>query len=235
MLLSLWLWPAAALAQATATLEASFVGTNADQVGRGNDGKANGEKDGQFRVVLDVGNDTRTVRYVVMHAADANGQPTGEQVWDTAPNGYWILGVERDGRRLNPRDADIADQVWGKVTYNVYANGSGLFTPDRHFLLLVRFQDGTEVSAQARVEQAVAGGAVSAGSRFTARWEMVNGTWTSEWRRDMERASCELASECKCRNHNFCGEHNNGEMVFWWRDGCDKKAVIIRCNSKPQE
>ena len=211
-------------------MQVRFVDMNNDLVGTGGEASPNGQNDGRFRVVLDVGDATRTVNYMVLMSADAAGKPAGGQVWDTTPNGYWPLGIEREGRRLNPRDHDIADQVWRKVSYDVYANDSGWFKDGNHFLVLVRFTDGGEVSGLTRIG---GGSAADPGTTFASRWEEMTGTWRGNWQLDYERQVCIHEKDCSCHGYDFCGEHADGTIVFWWRDGCAKPASMIRCHSKP--
>jgi hypothetical protein len=150
----------AATARPGPALAAAWVGLDRDEVGPGAEATPNGHADGHFRLELDPGNAVRTVSYMALHAVDADGNPVGAQVWDTTPNGYWILGVQSRDRRLNPRDGEIADQVWSPVSYDLFANNSGWFNPGQSFRLLVRFTDGGELTADARIPPATAAVAV---------------------------------------------------------------------------
>jgi hypothetical protein len=140
-----------ATAAGSQPLTAAWIGLERDVVGAGSDAAPDGQPDGHFRLQLDGGNAVRTVDYIALYSADAAGTPSGNQVWDTRPNEFWILGVERANYRLNPRDGDIADQIWGKATYNVFAADSGWFNPGQSFLFMVHFKDGAKVTALATI------------------------------------------------------------------------------------
>ena len=134
-----------------ALLTACYTGINRDVVGRGGQATPNGEKDGQFNLRLDTRGFRRVVNFIMLQSASAQGQPTGGQAWDTTPNQYWILGIYRNGRRLNPRDQNISDVVQGIVNYQIYGNDSDSFRPGQDFRITVRFADGGESVAYAKV------------------------------------------------------------------------------------
>ena len=134
-----------------ALLTARYTGIDRDVVGRGGQATPNGEVDGQFSLRLDTRGFRRVVNFIMLQSANAQGQPTGGQVWDTTPNQYWILGVYRNGRRLNPRDQNISDVVQGIANYQIYGNDSGWFRPGQNFRITVRFADGGESVAYAKV------------------------------------------------------------------------------------
>ena len=158
---------APATGSASEALTVRWLGMERDIVGAGSEPTPNGQPDGQFRLELDGGDAVRTVDYIALYTADASGAAAGGQVWDTRPNAYWILGVERSGYRLNPRDGDIADQIWGKVSYDVFADDTGWFKPGQNFLLLVHFMDGARITANAAIpeEPPAAGSDSGSGTR----------------------------------------------------------------------
>lgn len=98
----------------------SFVGMEQDQVGRGQVATADGTVDAHFRLELDTGAREVTITSLVLAQIEADGQAIGGKVWDTRPNKLPILGVVRDGIRLNPKGSDIRDRVRGKVRYSLF-------------------------------------------------------------------------------------------------------------------
>ena len=142
--------PAAAAAPAAAL----YRGIDHDVVGPGSRYAPDGRKDGHFTLTLDTQGRQRVVRTFLLQTSDPTGEPKHGQVWDTVPGGNWILGVYRGGKRLNPRDDEISDAIRGKVQYELYANNTGWFKPGQDFVVSVRFQDGGETLALARVPEA---------------------------------------------------------------------------------
>jgi hypothetical protein len=130
---------------------ATYRGLDQDMVGAGGDGNPNGQPDGHFSLSLNTGGQNKVVTHIVLESADADGNPSGGQVWDTQPNGNWIMGVYRDGRRLNPTDLDIRDEVSGAVNYEIYGNTSGWFKQNQNFRITITFADGTQVRAFAGI------------------------------------------------------------------------------------
>ena len=69
-------------------------------------------------------------------------------VWDTVPQGSWaVLGVIRNGQRLNPNDEALSDAVAGKVHYDLYAGDYGYFGAAHTFVAKVSFADGSTVTS----------------------------------------------------------------------------------------
>jgi hypothetical protein len=132
------------------SLSAVWRGMTADVVGTWGSGRPNGQPDGHFTVTLNTGGARRVVRFIMLQLANAQGRPVGNEVWDTRPGGYWILGVYRNGRRLNPTDVDITDTVVGFARYELYGN-AGSFRPGQYFRITVGFADGGEVVAVTRI------------------------------------------------------------------------------------
>jgi hypothetical protein len=128
-------------------INAYFVGIDQDKVGSGFQPTANGDPDGHFILDIDTGGEIMEVVGIWIYTSDYRGKQVfatqGGQHWSTTGEG-WILGVERDGRRLNPSSRNIEDTISGKVQYDLYADGQRWFKkPGQHFTLGVRFSDGT--------------------------------------------------------------------------------------------
>lgn len=123
-----------------------FRGVGADKVGSGFQPTPNGEPDGHFTVEVDTGGEEAEIVGMRLYTSDRRGSPVfstqAGQTWSTTGQG-WILGVERDGRRLNPSDRRLEDRVKDQARYEIYANGPRWFKAGQHFTLLVHFSDGT--------------------------------------------------------------------------------------------
>ncbi len=139
--------------QGSASLQVAFLGIEGDHVGPQGYATANGRDDGHFRVGLDVGEGSRTVRYIRLWSADTLGDPTGGRVWDTAPGGFWTLGVYRDGQRLNPKDEGIDDEIKGVIEYDFFAEDAGWFTLGKTLGVTVAFDDGSWVARSTMIAE----------------------------------------------------------------------------------
>jgi hypothetical protein len=130
----------AATGQRGATVQLAYVDKTSDKVGSGSDAKPDGSPDGHFRLTVTA---NATITAITLRTADASGAPCCGQTWNTVPNdGLWILGVFRNGKRLNPVDEAISDPVAGTVTYDIYGSDSGFFQPSQHFVASVTFGSG---------------------------------------------------------------------------------------------
>ncbi len=134
-----------------ATLSARYAGMLEDRVGQGNHAGANGIQDARFSLSLDTRGARWVVKGIVLRSSDARGNAMGGQLWDTNPGGGWILGVYRNGERLNPSDHEITHVVDGRADYELYAN-PGTFKPGTYFRVGVRFAEGDEAKAVAMVD-----------------------------------------------------------------------------------
>lgn len=147
-------WPspagAAPAPQAAGAVTLTWLDFGQDRVGAGGNPNPADGGDGHFRVSL-TGAEGKTVSVITLYSSDAAGNPAFGQVWNTAPDGAWILGVYRDGTRLNPQDTVLSDRVTGPVAYEVFGNDSGYFKSGQYFGVTVRFTDNTEVKATTSV------------------------------------------------------------------------------------
>jgi hypothetical protein len=135
----------AATGQKSATVQLAYVDKASDKVGSGSVAKPDGSPDGHFRLTVTA---NATITAITLRTADASGTPCCGQTWNTVPNdGLWILGVFRNGRRLNPVDEAISDRVAGTVTYDIYGSDSGFFQPSQHFVVSVKFAGAGSSSA----------------------------------------------------------------------------------------
>jgi len=98
-----------------------YHGFVADMVGRANRAGPDGKRDGKFSFSVNTGGRTLNVTKLELSVSDAKGK-TWRKTWDTQPGGNWILGVVRDGRRLNPTDRALRDRIGGRVTYTLWAS-----------------------------------------------------------------------------------------------------------------
>ncbi|MFH2010756.1 MAG: hypothetical protein ABI333_29415 [bacterium] len=97
----------------------AYHGFVADRVGVGGSGRKDGKTDAKFTLDVDTGGRALQVSKLEISVSDAQGN-TWRKTWDTQPGGNWILGAERGGKRLNPKDRAIADDIHGKVSYTLW-------------------------------------------------------------------------------------------------------------------
>jgi len=166
------------------SLDAVYRGLDADRVGSMNRASPDGRMDGHFTLTLDTGGEEKEVNIIMVQSARDDGQPSHLR-WDTMPGGHWILGVYRDGRRLNPTDTFLKDKVRGLASYEVYGNAEDAqwFRGGSNFRVTVRFKDRQEVVAFARVRGGQQGGTQAAGEvTLTAVFRGMGpdrvGTWS---------------------------------------------------------
>jgi hypothetical protein len=132
-----------------------FIGVDADKVGTGFQPTPNGDPDGHFALEIETGGTTIQVVGLVVYLSDYRGNAVfstqGGQTWSTTGPG-WILGVERDGRRVNPSDRALRDVVRGQARYDLYADGGRWFGAGQYVTILVRFSDGRTLSKSIRID-----------------------------------------------------------------------------------
>ena len=138
-------------------LSAAWIGTDADVVSPitvSPDGAA----DGHFSVDMAFEGEP-LVSYVTVYSSDANGNPSGGQVWHTQNSSYAVLAAAAWGHLLNDGYAgEIGRFSDGATRLDLYAFDSGWFQPGQHFVVEVGFADGQKV---ARVVQLTGGAAPS--------------------------------------------------------------------------
>jgi len=90
--------------------------------------------------------DSRGILGMKLETVDGEGNPVGDQVWNTAPEeGQWILGVrDHEGKVLNPVDEKNTLPVKGRFRVELYAANSGWFNEGQDFLFTVDYIDGTK-------------------------------------------------------------------------------------------
>jgi len=137
------------------TVTLYFMGVDADKVGTGFQPTPNGDPDGHFALEIDTGGTTVQVVGLLLYTSDYKGNAVfstqGGQSWTTTGPG-WILGVERDGRRLNPSDRAVRDVVRGMARYDLYADGGKWFGAGQYFTILVRLSDGRTARKIIRID-----------------------------------------------------------------------------------
>jgi hypothetical protein len=136
-------------------IEVSFLGIGEDKVGTGFQTHPNGDPDGHFRVILRNGSAVQQVTGIWLHTSDERGRPVSStrpaQWWSTTGRG-WILGVERNGKRLNQWDRKVDDVVSGDVEYDVFVDGSAWFKrPGQYFTVGVELANGSVLSSTIRI------------------------------------------------------------------------------------
>ena len=108
---------------------------------------------------------------LTLTTADASGKACCGQIWNTVPkDSYWILGVFRDGKSLNPADQDVSIPFTGSVTLDLYGSDSGRFEIGQRFRVDATLAGGGTVSAVAPPITSLGGsGGGGAGGGATAR------------------------------------------------------------------
>jgi hypothetical protein len=137
------------------SIEVAFIGVDQDKVGTGYQTHPNGDPDGHFRITLQTGGTLVQVTGIWLYTSDERGRPVSStrpaQAWSTTGRG-WILGVERDGKRLNQWDRKIDDSVSGTAEYHVFADGSSWFKrPGQYFTVGLDLSDGRSIHSIIRV------------------------------------------------------------------------------------
>lgn len=135
-----------------------FLGLGADRVGLLNDARPNGERDGHFRVVLDLRGRKRTLLGVAVQHVLAGGGL--QEQWDvnggTSPS---ILGLYLNGRRMNSADREVKVALSGRapVRLDLYANDLGAFAPGERYRVVVAFEDFVTAQRTIRLPGSSAG------------------------------------------------------------------------------
>jgi hypothetical protein len=139
--------PAAVVARKrAATARLTFVDKTSDHVNTGTT-IPDRRPDGHFRLEV-VGDGTITG--LTLRTADASGKACCSQVWNTVTkDSFWILGVFREGKSLNPADQAVSIPFTGSVTLDLYGSDSGWFKLGQHFRIDATLADGGTVSAVA--------------------------------------------------------------------------------------
>lgn len=147
--------PAQAAARPVAIAELVWQGMDQDKVGDWGNGRPNGTPDGGFRLTLDLP-DKQVITSISLWSANDKGEKAGGHVWHSKAGGYWMLGVFREGRQINPSHVASLGEFSGKVALDLYANSSGRFNPGEHFLLEVETADGKVLTRTIQIEKAAA-------------------------------------------------------------------------------
>lgn len=136
------------------TIEVFFLGIGEDKVGSGFQTHPNGEPDGCFRITIKTGGEILQVTGIWLYTSDARGNPVYSnrraQWWSTTGKG-WILGVERDDKRINQWERKVDDVISGDIEYHVFADGDKWFKrPGQYFTIGVEFANGSILSSVIR-------------------------------------------------------------------------------------
>jgi type IV pilus assembly protein PilA len=103
----------------------------------------NGIPEGHFLVNLNVPG-SKTIQTVTLYTTDNAGNEAYGQKWVTAgANGFWFLGVYRNGVLLNPQNSAAS----GQVSLDVYGDDSSYFKTGQYFGITLDFTDNMQVKA----------------------------------------------------------------------------------------
>ena len=96
----------------------SYRGVTADVVGPGSMAPDR-QRDAQFQVA--VGKLPKTLPLILVRLSNVTG--AGGPTWSTQPDGPWVLGVVKNGKRLNPKEPAIPSVPHTAATaYQLFAN-----------------------------------------------------------------------------------------------------------------
>ncbi len=127
-----------------ATLSAEFRDRLLDVVGLGARTGPDGKMDGHITLRVDTLGVRRVIRSIRLESADRDG------VWESSGSAR-VLGVFREGRRLNAQGKALYDSVKGKVRYEMYAAAADAFAPSREFRVTVLFNNKGQAANRFRV------------------------------------------------------------------------------------
>ncbi len=136
------------------SLQAAWIGMDADVVTRGGEVRPDGSPDAHFRVQANF-SFWQTVDYITLYSSDTSGNPAGGQVWQTKNGGYWILGVIANGMNLNAGFVPTLGTFNGAVALDLYAGDSGWFNPGQTFT--IELGQGAAPPARVVVQAGAAG------------------------------------------------------------------------------
>jgi hypothetical protein len=131
-------------------LSLSFDGRLRDRVGRGDAALgADGTMDGTLTVVVQPGSGSRTVTGLDL-------RPGTGGVWNTTPDGYWILGAapSLDGTLYNNLNGTVNFAITDGSSFKLFAGeaGSGTYFPAGATLTLtVNLSDGSTATVSTLV------------------------------------------------------------------------------------
>jgi hypothetical protein len=115
-------------------LQVAFVGVDRDVVNRSGQAQPDGALDGHFRVQATFPA-WQEITHIALYSADANGYPSGGQVWHTQNAGYPLLGVLSNDLLLDATHVPRIGKLNGSPTLDLYASDAGSFTAGNRFLV----------------------------------------------------------------------------------------------------
>lgn len=207
-----------------AIAELAWQGMDQDKVGDWGNGRPNGTPDGGFRLTLDLP-DKQFITSISLWGANDKGEKAGGHVWHSRNSGYWMLGVFRDGRQVNPSHVASLGEFSGKVILDLYANASGLFNPGQTFLLEVETSDGKVLSRALKIEAQTGSDASLSLSRdryapgdaivvnFKASADYADNAWIGIIPSRVPHGS-EAENDRHDLSYQYLGKRTSGSMTF---------------------
>ncbi len=135
--------------------EFRYVDNSQDKVGAWGQGTPNGARDGWFRIALSLPAPVK-IRSVAVRGVDAADRPTSVH-WNSREPALYLLGVERDGRRLNASHAPELGEFRGEVMLDLFADDIGEFVNEKRMMVEVVFDDGARLSRIVTIGQTPTG------------------------------------------------------------------------------
>ncbi len=123
-----------------------YMGLDSDKVGSGGNTQPDGVPDAHFVLTLRIPSPVQ-IQSLKLQLIDKAGNPL-DAYYQSQEYGYaWILGVYEGRQMLNPMPSNTLGIQMGSVTYDLYANDSGVFQSDASFRLDIQTSKGKESTA----------------------------------------------------------------------------------------
>lgn len=120
-----------------------FKGLDDDKVGSGGNTRPDGVQDAHFVLTLKLSSPAQ-IRSLKLDLVDNQGNPLGTFYQSQGYGHAWILGVYQGRQMLNPVSSNNLGVQIGTVTYDLYANDSGVFQQGAAFRLEIETSQGLE-------------------------------------------------------------------------------------------
>lgn len=119
-----------------------WLGWDADRVGD-HSNEPDGKVDHHFRLTLTLApSPPQEIVFIALYDTDDQGKPKNASHWDSKEQEFSILGVETDGRRLNPSYVSSLGRFAGTVVFDLFAADHGWWKKGSFVLVEVGLANG---------------------------------------------------------------------------------------------
>jgi hypothetical protein len=126
-------------------LQLVWLGWDADRVGD-HVNEPDGKVDHHFRLTLTLDpSPPQELVFIALYDADDQGKPRNTSHWDSKEQEFSILGVETDGRRLNPSYVSSLGRFSGTVVFDLFAADYGWWKKGSSVLVEVGLANGQKL------------------------------------------------------------------------------------------